>query len=272
MARNRRWYMNLDKIKCNAFNKAVVDATTACSRGNCNTLLALSAQPHLDAIKARLEEFISQFELKNLNYKDIELYEQILAEAVYREIVLAVHSDNLPKYSENLVSYEQTLQCYDKLVQQIKENFASVKAAYCKRNFNEWREANIIVAATQYDHEKSTLDLAGDSRRIVRVCRTGYANIEIRTENPNPIVWIFYQLRDAKTLIDEYTFFATMAQAVESYHSKYAYTSDEEIQQFLVFMVLKAHDMIRENKDHLQSEIDGFNRIVANLDNPNQLR
>ena len=140
--------MNLNKIKCKAFKKGINAAASACSRHKVNHLLSSSAQNHLEIIKTREEEFVQRFDLDNMNYKSIERYEQTMVEAVFRNVVLAIQSDNLPEYETHIKQYDQILQSYERLEQRIRENFTAIKQCYRDQKFDEWRGASVIISSS----------------------------------------------------------------------------------------------------------------------------
>ena len=207
----------IEKRKRKIFHNCLYGFKAYYTKSSCPSIMSSKIHPIIEKIRSNRIDIINSINLESIDPEDISAFQSKL-DNIIEEQAINFCKEFLPEYLEDKLIINHILSGYALLEFEIKNKYDRIKRLYDRDKYKHWRGADVIVTSDEKYRQKSTVDLSGGSRAVVLSSR-GDADFVLVTDNPKPIVWMLYQLRDKSSgYIDygnKYVFYGNIVQAAK---------------------------------------------------------
>jgi len=247
------------------FNVCINDLKSGCSkfRSIYPEMLCNDIGRVVQEIKLKREEILGRTPLYSLRMEDVDRFSQTLWDTIFSE-ALDCARRNFSEEEKYLDILDETLKQFALLRERIQSSYRLISEQYAgKKRYESWRGADVIVTSENTFIQKKSIDLSGGSRMML-LSSSGNAGVVVVTDNPHPIVWMLYSLRDnSKEYLDyrnKYEFYGRIAEAAKLFLEKKLDQKNDR--QLLLVCLAEAEVIVMEKKKNLLRIKNNFDRFA----------
>jgi len=253
----------IEKQKKTMFNVCINDLKSKCSKSRplYPEVLCKDIGRVVQEIKMKKEEILQQTPLYSLRAEDVDRFSQALWDTIISESLDCARR-SFSEEEKYLGILDETLKKFALLRERIQSRYNLIKNQYAgKKRYESWRGADVIVTSENTFIQKKSVDLSG-GKHLMLLSSSGDADVVVVTDNPYPIVWMLYSLRNnSKGYIDfrnKYEFYGRVAEAAKLFLEKKPDQKNDR--QLLLACLSEAESIVMEKKKTLLKIKNDFDR------------